>query len=244
MVLAEEAKDWYERIPWVADGRLRVLLKGVDTAALDPAAVDAAAARRALGLPADALVVGTVGRLVWQKGHVHLLAAAERLGAELPRARYVIVGAGEEEPRLRAQAAAAGIGERVVFAGYRRDIPVVLAAMDVFVLPSRRENMPQVLLEAMAMARPIVSTASIGVREVVEDGRTGFVVPAGDVGALTDRLRLLASDAGLRERMGAGARARIRNGFTREDMLGRVETLLGEVGGGAISGPAPVVPMH
>ena len=242
MVLAEEAKDWYERIPWVGDGKLRVLLKGVDTAALDPAAVDAAAARRAFGLPADALVVGTVGRLVWQKGHVHLLAAAQRLAAELPRARYVIVGAGEEEPRLRAQAAAAGIGERVVFAGYRRDIPAVLAAMDVFVLPSRRENMPQVLLEAMAMARPIVSTASIGVREVVEDGRTGFVVPPGDVGALTDRLRLLASDAGLRERMGAGARARIRDGFTREDMLARVETLLGEVDGGR--GPARAAPMH
>jgi glycosyltransferase involved in cell wall biosynthesis len=242
MVLAEEAKDWYERIPWVTDAKLRVLLKGVDLGVLDPAAVDGAESRRALGLPADALVVGAVGRLVWQKGHVHLLAAAERLKAELPRACYLVVGAGEEERRLRAQAHAAGLANRVVFAGYRHDIPAIMAAMDVFVLPSRRENMPQVLLEAMAMARPIISTASIGVREIIEDGVSGFVVPAGDVAALADRLRTLARDAPLRERMGRGARARVRNGFTREDMLARVERLLGELG--AEGRRAPVRPLR
>lgn len=244
MVLAEEAKDWYERMPWVADGKLRVVFKGVDIAVLNPAAVDGVESRRGLGLPSDALVVGTVGRLVWQKGHVHLLEAAERLRDELPGARYLIVGAGEEERRLRAQAQQSGLGDRVVFAGYRRDIPAIMAAMDVFVLPSRRENMPQVLLEAMAMARPIVSTASIGVREIVEDGVTGFVVPPGDVGALADRLRALALDGRLRERMGAGARARIRNGFTREDMLTRVEGLLGEMTSSSRREPVHPAPMH
>jgi len=241
MVLAEEAKAWYERLPWVADGKLRVLFKGVDISILDPARVDGAASRRTLGLPPDALVVGTVGRLVWQKGHAHLLAAAGRLAGALPGARYLVVGAGEEEQRLRAQAQQAGLGDRVVFAGYRQDIPALMAAMDIFVLPSRRENMPQALLEAMAMARPIVSTASIGVREVVEDGVTGFVVPLGDVDALADRLMALARDAELRERMGAGARARIRNGFTRDDMLMRVEGLLGELTAGA--NRRPVQPM-
>jgi glycosyltransferase involved in cell wall biosynthesis len=244
MVLAEEAKAWYERMPWVADGKLRVLFKGVDTTVLDPARVDGLASRRALGLPSDALVVGSVGRLVWQKGHVHLLEAAARLGDSLPGVRYLIVGAGEEERRLRAQAQQHGLGDRVVFAGYRHDVPAVMAAMDVFVLPSRRENMPQALLEAMAMGRAIISTASIGVREVVEDGVTGFVVPLGDVDALTERLRQLGRDAELRERMGVGARARIRDGFTREDMLTRVEGLLGEMVAGSSRRPAGPAAAH
>jgi glycosyltransferase involved in cell wall biosynthesis len=238
MVLAEEARAWYERMPWVADGRLRVLFKGVDTTVLDPARVDGLASRRALGLPPEALVVGTVGRLVWQKGHVHLLEAAARLGDSLPGVRYLIVGAGEEERRLRAQAQQNGLADRVVFAGYRHDVPAIMAAMDVFVLPSRRENMPQALLEAMAMGRAIISTASIGVREVVEDGVTGFVVPLGDVDALAERMRELGRDAGLRARMGAGARARIRDGFTREDMLTRVEGLLGEMVADSSRAPA------
>jgi glycosyltransferase involved in cell wall biosynthesis len=158
--------------------------------------------------------------------------------------RYLIVGAGEEERRLRAQAQQNGLGDRVVFAGYRHDVPAIMAAMDVFVLPSRRENMPQALLEAMAMGRAIISTASIGVREVVEDGVTGFVVPLGDVHALAERLRQLGCDAGLRERMGAGARARIRDGFTREDMLTRVEGLLGELVAGSSRRPARPAAAH
>ena len=105
-------------------------------------------------------------------------------------------------------------------------MPALLAAMDVFVLPSRQENMPQVLLEAMAMARPVVSTATIGVREVLEDTHSGFVVPKRDVEALADRVRRLAGDTRLRETMGERARARILEGFTREDMLDRVEHLV------------------
>jgi len=94
------------------------------------------------------------------------------------------------------------------------------------VLPSRKENMPQVLLEAMAMARPVVSTATIGVREVLEDGVSGFVVPTGDVEALADRVRVLAANPRLRETMGERARERILQGFTRDDMLDRVEHLI------------------
>jgi glycosyltransferase involved in cell wall biosynthesis len=230
VVLAEEAKLWYERFPWIGRGRLQVLFKGVDLAALDPSTQDGPGVRMALGIPPNVVVVGTVGRLVWEKGHVWLLQAAARLREALPDAWFLLVGAGEKESQLRAEAARLGIDDRVVFAGYRRDIPGMLAAMDVFALPSRKENMPQVLLEAMAMARPVVSTATIGIREVLENGRSGFVVPTGDVGALADCLLRLARDAQLRTAMGACARTRIRQGFTRDDMLARVERLMAGLG--------------
>jgi len=226
IVLAEEAKLSYERLPWIRGDRLQVLFKGVDLQHLDPRGHDGAAMRAALAIPPDALVVGTIGRLVWEKGHAWLLRAAGRLRAALPGARFLIVGAGEKGEQLRAQARDLGIEDRVVFAGYRRDVAPVLAAMDIFALPSRKENMPQVLLEAMAMERPVVSTGTIGVREVLEDGHGGFVVPTGDVEAFADRLLQLAGDPGLRRVMGRHARARIARGFTREDMLGRVEHLM------------------
>jgi glycosyltransferase involved in cell wall biosynthesis len=226
VVLAEEAKLWYERFSWAADGKLYVLFKGVDVNALDPGRLDGSEARAELGIPSGALVVGAVGRLVWQKSHVDLLRAAGLFRDDFPEARVLLVGEGKEKKRLRAEAKTLGIEDRVIFAGYRRDIPALLSAMDIFVLPSRQENMPQVLLEAMAMARPVVSTATIGVREVLEDTRSGFVVPKRDVQALADRVRTLAGNAQLRETMGERARARILEGFTRDDMLDRVENLV------------------
>lgn len=226
MVLAEEAKLWYERFPWAADGKLYVLLKGVDVGLLDPSRVDRLQVRAGLGIPPAALVIGAVGRLVWQKGHSFLLEAAARLRDRLPEARYILVGEGEEEPSLRREARRLAIEDRLTFAGYRADVHRLLGAMDVFALPSRKENMPQVLLEAMAMGRPVVSTASIGVREVLEDGVSGFVIPTGDADVLADRILRLGQDIALRASMGAKARARIQDGFTRDDMLSRVEGLL------------------
>ena len=229
LVLAEEARVWYEGLGWTTDGRLRVVQKGVDVAALDPARVDGRVTREHLGISPAALVVGSVGRLVWQKGHVFLVDAAARLRSLLPEARYVLVGAGGEEVALRARARALGVEDQMVFAGYSNDVASLVAAMDVFVIPSRRENMPQVLLESMAMARAVVSTDTIGVRELIADGIHGYVVPVGDAAALAERILRLARDPVLRRRMGGRARARIVDGYTRTDMLDRVERLLSEL---------------
>jgi glycosyltransferase involved in cell wall biosynthesis len=231
VVLAEEARAWYERLGWTADGKLCVVQKGVDVAAFDPARIDGRAVRTRLGLDPGTIVVGSVGRLVWQKGHVFLVRAAAALRDVLPEARYLMVGAGSEEGALRHAARTLGVEDRVVFAGYSNGVAELLAAMDVFAVPSRKENMPQVLLEAMAMARPVVTTATIGVREVIDDGSNGFVVPVGDTAALADRILRLSRDSGLRVAVGARARARIADGYTRAHMLDRVERFLGEMQG-------------
>jgi glycosyltransferase involved in cell wall biosynthesis len=228
LVLAEEARVWYERLPWIADGKLRVAQKGVDTEILDPMRPDGPAVRAALGIPPAAPVIGMIGRLVWQKGHRVFLHAAARLHDRFPSARFVLVGAGSEEPGLRSEAEQLGIGTRVIFTGYRLDVAALYAAMDVVAIPSWRENMPQVLLEAMAMARPVVATATIGVRELIDDGVHGFVVAPGDVAALAERLASLLADRTRGATMGARARARILDGYTRHDMITRVEAVVRE----------------
>lgn len=173
------------------------------------APVPAATARRVradLGIPEDALVLGTVGRLSEQKAHHVLLDAAAHVLPTRPRAWILIAGDGDRMPALRAQADALGIAARVVFAGHRADVPAVLGAIDVFCISSDYEGTPLALFEAMASGKAIVSTAVDGCREVLEDGATGLLVPPRDPEALAAALARVADDAPLRDRLARMAR--------------------------------------
>jgi glycosyltransferase involved in cell wall biosynthesis len=183
----------------VPAGRVRLIYNG---APLDEFAPGGSEGRRRvrseLGLPEDALVVGSIGRLNAQKGHTHLLDAAPEALARHPDARLLIVGDGDLMDLLREKARRLPVADRVVFAGHRSDVPDVLAAVDVFCISSLYEGTPLALFEAMAAGRPIVSTAVDGCREVLEDGVTGLLVPPGDPPALARALDRVLSDAALR----------------------------------------------
>jgi glycosyltransferase involved in cell wall biosynthesis len=168
------------------------------------APVPEAAARRVredVGIPAGALVIGTVGRLSDQKAHHVLLDAAARVLPSRPRAWVLIAGDGDRMPALRAQAVRLGIAPRVVFAGHRADVPAVLGAIDVFCISSDYEGTPLALFEAMAARKAIVSTAVDGCREVLEEGATGLLVPPRDPAALAEALARVADDAELRAQL-------------------------------------------
>jgi glycosyltransferase involved in cell wall biosynthesis len=162
--------------------------------------------RRELGLPEEAPVIGSIGRLNEQKGHRYLLDAAARVFAAIPEARLVLAGDGDQEPALRAQAQALGIAPRVVFAGHRTDVPALLESFDVFCISSTYEGTPLTLFEAMAAAKAIVSTAVDGCREVLEPERTGLLVPARDAEALGQALARALADAELRRSLAEAAR--------------------------------------
>jgi glycosyltransferase involved in cell wall biosynthesis len=189
--------------------------------------------RRDLGFADRDVVVGAVGRLVWVKGLETLLDAAARLAPRHPRLRCMIVGDGPLRAPLEARARRLGLDGRVVFTGHRTDVPDLLAAMDIHAAPSVTEGFPMATLEAMHAGLPSVVTDVGGYPEMVADGRTGFLVPPGSVGALAERIERLVDDADMRAAMGAAARDRARSRFDRATFLDRIETLLIEAAAAA-----------
>ncbi len=188
-------------------------------------------ARQELGVTGDALVVGTVGRLVWQKGFRELFLAAQRLRETSPDVVFVVVGGSDPEKAdaisPEALATAAGRG-RIVFAGSRDDMERVYPGFDLFVLPSYREGFPRSAMEAAASGLPVIATDIRGCRQVVSHGESGLLVPLRDPDALTAAIRALAADPVLRQRMGdAGRRkadGRIRRSSCRRQDDGRLRT--------------------
>lgn len=171
------------------------------------------------------LVVGSVARLVWFKGLDALIAAAPAVLQACPDCRFVVAGDGPLRAALEQQAAALGVRERVSFLGERADVPRLLAAFDVFVLPSVSEGMPITILEAMDAARPVVATKVGGVAELVSDGRTGLLVPPRDPPALGGALIRLLRDPPLRRAMGDQGRERVVAHFSAGAMAASTDLL-------------------
>jgi glycosyltransferase involved in cell wall biosynthesis len=165
--------------------------------------------------------IGSVGRLEPVKGLSFLLEAAAALRGRIPDLRVELAGSGTCEPRLRSLAAQLGIADSVDFLGWREDIGSLHGRWQVFAQPSIHEGFGLAALEAMAAGRPVVAAAVGGLPELVEDGRTGFLVPVGAVDALADRLGRLLNDEALRTRMGEAGRQRAQDGFSVAEMAAK-----------------------
>jgi glycosyltransferase involved in cell wall biosynthesis len=186
---------------------------GVRTDRLDPALVPEADRRRvraALGVPADAPLVTMVSRVIRSKGVAEFAAAARELRQRVPGSQFLLVGAADRDSVDRLSPAELNdLAGAVHCPGPRRDISQVLAASDVFVLPSYlREGIPRALLEAASMGLPLVTTDTPGCKDVVEDGVNGFLVPARDAGALGRAVLRLLAEPDLRRRFGRESRRR------------------------------------
>jgi glycosyltransferase involved in cell wall biosynthesis/ribosomal protein S18 acetylase RimI-like enzyme len=206
---SEEDLTWARAIGLVDPPRSMLLGNGIDLSWFDPTAVPGgrvAELRRELGAAEGDVVVGTVGRLVAEKGYGELALAAARVREAHPGTRFVAAGPGDpaksdalDPRRLR---------EHVTFTGWREDVRDLLAAMDVFVLPSWREGLPRSAIEAAAMGKALVLTDIRGCREVARDGREGLLVPRRDPRRLAEALLRLVGDPALRDRLGQAARER------------------------------------
>lgn len=182
------------------------------------------AARAALGIEADRVVIGTVGRLDPVKDQLGLVEAFSGLATD-PRAVLVIVGDGPCRGALETKVADLGLGGRVRLLGEREDVPVILAALDVFVLSSVGEGMSNAILEAMATGLPVVATGVGGNPELVVDGTTGFLVEPRLPAALVAPLRRYLADPALLARHGGAARGRAEAEFSLERMVGEYEQM-------------------
>jgi glycosyltransferase involved in cell wall biosynthesis/ribosomal protein S18 acetylase RimI-like enzyme len=220
---SEEDLRWARRL-WLVSAERSVLLgNGTDVSTFDADAVPLeriAAIRRELGIPEGSVVVGTVGRLVAEKGFRELFTAARRVRSEQADTVFLVVG--DHDPAKADSIPAGEIEDArtdVVFAGWREDVRDLVAAMDVFVLPSWREGVPRSAIEAAAMGRPMVLTDIRGCREVVRDGIEGILVPPRDPSRLGEAILELVRDPELREQMGKAARRRAEERFDERRVL-------------------------
>jgi len=216
LLFSQSAEDAEEAVAEGIAPRERVLAigNGIDIARFDPRVAGAGALpRQELGIPDQAFVVGFIGRLVREKGLAEFLAAAADLAQRFPQVWFLLVGerlasdhAGGVEQEFAA--AKAALGERLVAPGLRPDIPRMLAAMDLFCLPSWREGMPRTVIEAMMMGKPVVATDIRGAREEVVPGETGLLVPTRAPDKLAAAIARFVCDPAWGERLGQAGRQR------------------------------------
>jgi glycosyltransferase involved in cell wall biosynthesis len=221
-------KHIVESAPYLGD-RVVLLPNAIDTSR--PLGGDGARLRGELGIAADAPLVGAVGRLAPMKGFEHLLRAWPLVIERHPRARLVVFGGGELQGLLAEEAARLGVAASVTLAGFRPDPENLLDALDVFVLPSvKDETVSNAVLEAMAHGKPVVVTDYAGgIAEPVKARGAGRVVPVGDARALGAELAALLADRAARERMGRAARETIEAEHSLERSMAMLEELLSKV---------------
>lgn len=181
--------------------------------------------RAELGLTDANVLVLAVGNLVPRKGHIHLLRALAALGND--SWHVAIAGRGDEEQRLLDFAAGAGVGDRVHLLGHRGDIPDLLAAADVYAMPSLWEGLPMALLEAMFAGKAIVASRASGIPEAIDEGKEGLLTDPGDEAQLQEVLSRLITDPALRRRLGAAAKERAQAHFSAAVMIDAYEGAFG-----------------
>lgn len=226
---SEEDAETARRLGLCRSGVIEAIGNGTEPGCFAPDPAVRVRVRRDLGSPGDAPVIMVTGRLVAEKGHPELFRAmrgvagelwvvGERLASDHATAIDDALAALEADPELR---------RRVRLLGYRSDVPDLLRAADIFVLPSHREGMPRSIIEAMCAGLPVVATDIRGSREEVVDGETGLLVPLGDEAALAAALGRLVADTALRRRMGEAGRARALRLYDESRVVARQIALLG-----------------
>jgi glycosyltransferase involved in cell wall biosynthesis len=196
----------------VPPGRVVAIPAGIDPARFH-AGVSGAAVRAEFGV--GGALVGLVANIRGSKGHRYLLEAAPRVLAERPDTRFLIVGDGVGFEDVRRRVAALGLADRVIMTGFRRDIPEVMADLDVLVLPSvRSEAAPQVVPQALAVGTPVIGTTVGGIPEIVRDGETGRLVPPENAPALAEAILAMLGDPARARAMACRGQALVQERFT------------------------------
>lgn len=210
--VSEAVRRYRQAESGIPPEKLFVIENGIDLSRFASSVPAKEDMKRRLGLDPDRFWIAIVGRLIPLKGHRHLIEAVQRIKDDFPKIGIVVVGEGETEAALKRQVTEAELLDRVVFFGLRRDVPSVLLAMDVLAIPSSREGLPIVLLEAMAARLPVIATRVGGIPEVVIDGETGILVDQDPV-LIANALKTLFKNPGLLMRMGITARSVVEERF-------------------------------
>jgi len=201
----------------IPEKKIRVIDNGIDIKRFDTEKVGKNI-KKDLGIDENVKVIGTIGSLQIEKGHIYLLKAAKQVLDVMKDIKFIIVGDGSLRKQLEAYSRESGIEKHVIFMGTRKEIPELLMAMDIFVLPSIKEGLPAALLEAMAAKRPVIATRVGAIPKVIENKDIGVLVEPKDIIGLRDAIMNLINDP---ERMNLLAREgfnRVRKDFSSDEM--------------------------
>ena len=221
-VVGPEIERYYIDELGVPPQRIRVIANAVDIAQFNTSARES---RIRLGLAAEDLVFGIVGRLEREKDHGTLLRAFRRLADQRPATRLLIVGEGSLRRELEDSTRSLGLERNVTFLGMRSDIPELLAAFDVFVLSSVHEGVPLSVVEAMGAGKPVIATDVGGLRLLVKHSVNGLLVPPSDPAAFEAAMSTLAANPELRQSMGARSGQIARESFSVSNMINQYQEI-------------------
>jgi glycosyltransferase involved in cell wall biosynthesis len=191
--------------------------------------IDKEGLKRRLGILPGELVIGVVSKLWEGKGHRNILEATKEVLKEFPNLKLLIVGDGYLKPDLEKLIKQLNIEDRVIFTGFRKDIPELTSLFDVAILASFFEGMGRVLLEAMVLEKPVIGTRVGGIVDVVDEGKTGLLVPPNDSAALAVTMTTLLRNQELRVKMGRAAKQKIDEQFSAQNMVRKIEELYDEL---------------
>lgn len=211
--------------PWLRSERVEVVYKGIDPAPYLASPEAGATLRRELGIPHNAPVAGFVGQVIERKGIPDIVACIPRVIERVPDARFLFVGEGVLVDYLKFKSRELGLERCIVTAGFRRDVPAVMKAIDVLMLPSIVEGFGYVLVEAMAAGKPVVATRVSSIPEIVRDGETGRLVDVHRPDQLADAITAILLDPSRGAAMGRRGREVVLEQFTLTRMLDRTEAV-------------------
>lgn len=226
--VSEYVKDSWKKLPFSENVKMVVIHNGIDVAKFDNISVDFSGKRRELGLSKADIVIGNVSRLDPDaKGQDDLIKAHKIVTTREPKAKLLLVGDGrpEAEYKLESLVRSLGLQHSVVFAGRRNDIPEILQIMDIFAFPSIFEGFGIALIEAMAAGKPVITSDIEPLNRIVEDGKTGKLVPCRDANTLADAILQLIANPNLANKMGKAAYKRVKEHFSLEQMARKYEEL-------------------
>jgi glycosyltransferase involved in cell wall biosynthesis len=230
IAVSEETRQYHIRLAHFSPEKIVTLYNGINLAPFEAVGMqERQAVRQEFQIPQDAPVLATVAVLRQPKGIQYMLEALPRILEAVPDARYLVVGDGEHRAVLQGMAQTYGIAEQVIFAGTRKDVPAMLAASDIFVLPTLTEALPTVLAEAMGTQKPIIASAVGGVPEMVIPERNGLLVPPADPAPLAEACIRLLRDPAQAQMMGKTGRMIARERFEITVQAQRLGTLYQEV---------------
>lgn len=227
ITVSEPLKDWGLRLGIGKKGQYTTIYDGIEINRFI-LNINIGKKRQEFGIKSADFVVGVVSKLWEGKGHKCILKAASSVITKVPNVKFMFVGEGYLREELEALTQQLGLNDYIIFTGFRTDIPEITAIFDIAVLASFFEGLGRVLLEAMALSKPVIATKVGGIVDVVTDGKTGSLVPPNNSVALAQAIIRLLKDESLRRRMGEAGRAKIDAKFSAQTMVDKIQTVYEE----------------